>query len=1034
MGSYRVGAFELLRPAGQGGMGLVFEARHTTLGTPVAVKVLSADLGAEALQGFQNEIVAMAALDHPNIARVLDHGVLSEPSPHGLSAGAPWFALEFCSSDLRRELLRVESWVPIRVALDTLMSALAYAHARGVVHRDLKPSNILFALPDDLRPGMKLADFGIAIFEGAASSHGSFGTPLFMAPEQYDESGTPFGPWTDLYAVGVLLWRLITGKRPFPASTYEVLFDRKNRGDIGPFEPRFAPPPGLEAWLRQCLQPHPRDRFSCVADALAALDGTPGPAPVPESWTREDPPVPPAQMVGAGLSLVALRRPAFLGRGEERDTLWAHLSMADGGRMSRVWLDGEPGVGASTLGRWLVQAARERSGVVAGEVCAEPGDVPGTAVVRLLESALGLGWGEPSTRVARGRAALARLGLDGQEAVCDLALAERTLEPGVRHGAALAVLSAICQERTLLLFADDVDLDPDLAELVRRAVLELPRRSLLVCRGGPVPGPGWQTLPVDPLPRRVLSGALDYLLPFEAQANGAIVDEARGRPAVAVQLVHHLARAGRIEPGPHGYGFTGTLQTGRDDVGPLLDRLDAPGRAALARACVLGPSVDRRVWWASCADLAVTPGALEEAWQRAGLLRPQPGGFAFQPELHAALLRQVRRDPDHPAHCRACALALEGLDGDPLAIGRAWMSAGEAERGTRAWLAGWDAILVEQGATLSLGLAREAGEAIAALPLQESLHGRLWNCEVVCLRLLDGSDAAEERSREIFRIAMREGWSAEAGIAAWNLGNSLHEQPRRALHALQRGLDVLGDRDEPYVRGLLHYRMHVSSMLLGEAGPGLAHAEQAFLAFDRATGVRARDYAHRAALELAQGRGDLEEALLHARACVQLAREGSMGGLASRLNREADLLMRLGELEEASDVLQEAVDFHRMFGEDSGRADSLVNRMVCIARLGRWDEVPSLAEATLRSSPGNHVARACALFHGVALGHLGQWPAARAHLDDVLEWLGGPHRVEADFAFILDSLAELDTAPGDLAERARVLAESEHAALQGDRA
>ena len=214
----RVGDFSLLHPLGSGGMALVWHAERSTDGLPVAVKVMRPG-GTEHPVLFRSEVATIAALDHPHIVRVLDHGLSERPVEVDgvrIEAGAPWLAMELAATNLAAAGDRLSGAAIVQL-LDELLSALAHAHARGAIHRDIKPSNVLLRSRDE---HCLLADFGISWLDRAEDQGQEFtirlATPRFAAPEQLRGLWRDQGPWTDLYAVGCLAWSLATGQPPFP--------------------------------------------------------------------------------------------------------------------------------------------------------------------------------------------------------------------------------------------------------------------------------------------------------------------------------------------------------------------------------------------------------------------------------------------------------------------------------------------------------------------------------------------------------------------------------------------------------------------------------------------------------------------------------------------------------------------------------------------------------------------------------------------------------------------------------------------------
>jgi serine/threonine protein kinase/tetratricopeptide (TPR) repeat protein len=277
----------------------------------VAVKVLYTDggLSPDLERAVLEEVRAVAGLEHPGIVALLDHGLTPEDSPQtsqGRIAGrAPWLAMELASGGALAPFCRSDHpplpWRNLRALLLALLDALAHAHARGVVHRDLKPANILLCTRDDLRPGPKLSDFGLARvlrqrdddapLHRTADVEDVAGTLHYMAPEQIEGAWRDFGAWTDLYGLGCIAFELATGRRPYAGETVPELIAARVEGRTRPWRPRCALPRGLGRWVARLLEPSPRRRFRRAADAAWALirlppleegldEGTPGDLPL----------------------------------------------------------------------------------------------------------------------------------------------------------------------------------------------------------------------------------------------------------------------------------------------------------------------------------------------------------------------------------------------------------------------------------------------------------------------------------------------------------------------------------------------------------------------------------------------------------------------------------------------------------------------------------------------------------------------------------------------------------------------------------
>ncbi|MBE1534425.1 serine/threonine-protein kinase [Actinomadura algeriensis] len=275
------GRYRLESVIGRGGMGEVWRAVDRRLRRPVAVKVLPAELAdvPGAMERFEREAEATAALQHPGIMVVFDVG--------RTDAGLAFLVMELLEGeDLRTIMRRNPGGLPVEEAVDfaaQLADALAAAHSRGIVHRDIKPAN-LFVLPDGR---LKLCDFGIAGLADAATrltqDGGSVGTPLYMAPEQFRGGGADFR--SDLYALGCVLHELLTGGPPFRSGSGlpGLLYAHLNEAPppVGAARPEV--PPQLERLVLDLLA-KTVDQRPVSAEAVASLlraadDGAPSGGP-----------------------------------------------------------------------------------------------------------------------------------------------------------------------------------------------------------------------------------------------------------------------------------------------------------------------------------------------------------------------------------------------------------------------------------------------------------------------------------------------------------------------------------------------------------------------------------------------------------------------------------------------------------------------------------------------------------------------------------------------------------------------------------
>ncbi len=271
--------YRIVAPLGSGGMGDVYRASDPKLGREVAIKVLPELFAADpkALERFEAEARAVAALSHPNILSIFDFGKEGETA---------FSVTELLDGRTLREVVEAEGALPLRKALDVgaqVARGLAAAHERGIVHRDLKPANLF--LTRDGR--VKILDFGLAKQQepfdsqsvvaaaptiGPSTEPGTvLGTVGYMAPEQV--RGDPADARSDLFALGAVLYELVTGERAFARETSAETMTAILKEE----PPRLGDPaarisPALERILRHCLEKNPHERFRAAGDLAFALE------------------------------------------------------------------------------------------------------------------------------------------------------------------------------------------------------------------------------------------------------------------------------------------------------------------------------------------------------------------------------------------------------------------------------------------------------------------------------------------------------------------------------------------------------------------------------------------------------------------------------------------------------------------------------------------------------------------------------------------------------------------------------------------
>jgi hypothetical protein len=299
-----VAGYEVLCPLGKGGMGVVYKARQIGLDRLVGLKMIlhGQHAGPEDLERFRAEAQAVARLQHPNIVQVYDVGECQ---------GLPYFSMEFCPGGSLAEQLDGTPWEPRRAAslVETLARAVHAAHQAQVVHRDLKPANVL--LGSDGTP--KVTDFGLAKrldVQGRTQTGAVVGTPSYMAPEQAGAKGAVVGPAADVYALGAILYELLTGRPPFKAATpLDTILQVVSEEPVGPRRLNARIPVDLETICLKCLSKAPAARYASAAELADDLKHWQAGEPIKARpvgavgrwwrWTRRNP-------VLAAASLLAL--------------------------------------------------------------------------------------------------------------------------------------------------------------------------------------------------------------------------------------------------------------------------------------------------------------------------------------------------------------------------------------------------------------------------------------------------------------------------------------------------------------------------------------------------------------------------------------------------------------------------------------------------------------------------------------------------------------------------------------------------------
>jgi serine/threonine-protein kinase len=256
--------YRIIGLLGRGGMGEVYRADDLKLGQPVALKFLPRHLAAdrERLERFFSEVRIARQVSHPNVCRVYDVGEID---------GQQYLSMEYVDGEDLASLLKRIGRLPPDKALEIareLCAGLAAAHERGVLHRDLKPANVMI----DGRGRARITDFGLAVAAGEVVEGEVSGTPAYMAPEQLAGKGASIR--SDVYALGLVLYELYTGRKAFDGATLQEL--RRKHAEDPPATPSAITPgldPVVERVILRCLEKEPSARPASAAQVAAALPG-----------------------------------------------------------------------------------------------------------------------------------------------------------------------------------------------------------------------------------------------------------------------------------------------------------------------------------------------------------------------------------------------------------------------------------------------------------------------------------------------------------------------------------------------------------------------------------------------------------------------------------------------------------------------------------------------------------------------------------------------------------------------------------------
>lgn len=659
------GRYAVRRELGRGGMAAVYLCRDRVVGDECALKVLFVEGDPEGHQAqshmvwFQQEARALAALDHPAIVRARDFGTLPD--------GAPFLVMDKLDG---RSLFRWMQMGPLPWAvtwtlMDQVLSGLAHAHARRIIHGDLKPSNIMLDARGGVEPPRAfILDLGLAWLladhidprlrveapDALALPIGG-GTPGWLAPEQIRQATPHIGPATDLYALGCILWELLTGREVFEGTPEEIL--RHHRQTPVPMPKLMSGIPKKAGdFVVRLLAKRPWHRFRYAADAREAWSEIAPSGPIlwknpPRSASEPPPfdvPIPalksPALKGPAGHlapGILALRPCPLVGRENERRTLLDAIAELRAGRepLHRlILLEGDAGVGKSRLAEWVCEVVHEQGAMVPLRARYRPTPSPldglRGAILKhynlegqsreVIEQALMNEWevsrsdDDGCTWVAATAAWLRppapdepiEVGASGKRFVVD--------KPDFARAIVLYAFEKISAGRPIALWLDDIHLAPKAtfeslsrlhvdggtlrlfmvatvrAESVASDRLAASRIDKL-CRVVPT-----QRIAVLPLAAVDTERMLRATLPLSDATVKTVIARTQGNPLFALQLVHAWASGGHIKLRDGAYEVDSSALRGRavttaDLWDERLAALDKPFQLAAFAAAALGADI-----------------------------------------------------------------------------------------------------------------------------------------------------------------------------------------------------------------------------------------------------------------------------------------------------------------------------------------------------------------------------------------------------------------------------------------------------------
>jgi len=826
IGSILALRYEVVRELGRGGMGVVYLCRDLVTGERVALKRLrspeeSKGNRPEEQWWFQQEARAVASLDHPTIVRARDFGTLAD--------GSPYLAMDALPGRSVHEWMHTTTlpWSVIWAIVDQALAGLAHAHARGIIHGDLKPSNLMLDLASTSRgPRVYILDLGLAWLrqqrhdsrlDGSPAPelalHAGAGTVGWVAPEQIRKLAPHVGPPTDLYALGCIVYRILTGKEVFEGNAQDVLRAHK-RTVVPPPKLPDGVPMGVAQYIVRLLAKKPWQRWEFAADARRAwMVFRPSHAPTLEETVAgpitsrpaatEPAAVTAARSLAAGI--MSMRPSPMIARDDERAQLTALVDEVCAGKGAphrMLAMIGEAGVGKSRLAEWLSEQVHETGQMVPMRARYGRTPSPLDGVTGAVNNHFGL---EGADRALVEQTLINRweVAKEDDEAMSWVAAAAEWLRPTppgtvvplgpsgkrfvldtaeIRAVVVRRILEKIGNERPILMWFDDLHYSSaSTFEMLSRLHRDAPKLRLLL-----VATARSETLETDldaalrmeslraewngrvidlkPLGELDTESLLRATLPLHDDAVARGISQSRGNPLFALQLLHAWAGGGYLKMEHGRYRVPDDALEGRAITTAELwdERLRAVPttlREAAYAAAAIGDDVRGEVLKTLVSALGMDPRDALLALTRAQILLPAGNDQFRWPHalLQEHLLARLHERNDAPAIFR---LAANALAKHPAVGSRRIMK----HRVTNLLRAGDDDVAAQLMFRFIEGSWRRGRDTAATLRDLELIEGRVtglaaaeysyWRSEA--LRHTGKFDEAREQaeaSRRAFEIA-----------------------------------------------------------------------------------------------------------------------------------------------------------------------------------------------------------------------------------------------------------------------------------------